>query len=128
MVPPSENREYDPDQQLEDLLDNRGHLSMFDATRRSKRSRSPRTDERSRISNKSGLQVSLYINTGCRLINAFSQSLASIPTFDPVIIEDTAELDRAIEAGHIQLNESVPPPRPSSHPVPVGLRRFSNQL
>ena len=76
---------------------------MFKATPRSKRSRTPRTDELSRTSNKSGLQVSLCVNTGCRLINAFSQNVASIPTFDPIIVEDTA-LDRAVEGGFIQLN------------------------
>jgi hypothetical protein len=33
------------------------------------------------------------------LINAFAQSLASIPAFDTVIIEDTAQLDRAVSRG-----------------------------
>lgn len=37
-----------------------------------------------------------------------SRGHLSQPSFDPLIVEDTAEIDRAVEAGHVDLN-NVPP-------------------
>ncbi|KIO23851.1 hypothetical protein M407DRAFT_26713 [Tulasnella calospora MUT 4182] len=104
---PREGNEYDPDRRLDRLLDNRPHMSMFDdGTPRNRRAH-PGHANRSRQSNKSR--------------ETHVQSFASHPTFDPVIVDDTNEIDRAVEAGHLQFNNIPPIPQsnsriPRNHP------------
>ncbi|KAG8907716.1 hypothetical protein FRB99_002512 [Tulasnella sp. 403] len=93
---PREGREYDPDRQVDRLIGNRGHMSMFDdaATPRSQKRVPTGNSSRSRHANKSR---DIHLHT-----------VGSHPTFDPVIVDDTVELDRAVESGHLQFN-NVPP-------------------
>ncbi|KAG9013566.1 hypothetical protein FRB90_005880 [Tulasnella sp. 427] len=102
-----DGKEYDPDRRLDRLLDNRPHMSMFDdGTPRTRRAHQGNAN-RGRQSNKSrDIQV---------------QNFASHPTFDPVIVDDTNEIDRAVEAGHLQFNNIPPIPQsnsrlPRNHP------------
>ncbi|KAG8876345.1 hypothetical protein FRB97_004284 [Tulasnella sp. 331] len=67
LSPRQRGGEYDPDRQIDRLIDQRGQMSMFDDA-------TPR------------------------------KTFASHPTFDPIIVDDTAEIDRAVESGHLQLN------------------------
>ncbi|KAG8878574.1 hypothetical protein FRB98_006087 [Tulasnella sp. 332] len=87
LSPRQRGGEYDPDRQIDRLIDQRGQMSMFDdATPRKVNKRSHPAKARSE-------NKSTEIHT-----------FASHPTFDPIIVDDTAEIDRAVESGHLQLN------------------------
>ncbi|KAG8961617.1 hypothetical protein FRC03_005169 [Tulasnella sp. 419] len=94
--------EYDPDRELQQLINNRGHMSMFDDTMRSVKTDKRATPTSRRTTNKRRDQ--------------------SQTTFDPVIVDDTTEIDRAVENGHLRLDNIPPIPThsygrlPRNHP------------
>ncbi|KAG8998311.1 hypothetical protein FRB93_013786 [Tulasnella sp. JGI-2019a] len=99
LSPRQRGGEYDPDRQIDRLIDQRGQMSMFDDATPQKGNRKGQ-GARSRPENKSATEIHV-------------QTFASHPTFDPIIVDDTAEIDRAVESGHLQLNNvpALPQPR-----------------
>ncbi|KAG8759815.1 hypothetical protein FRC12_009687 [Ceratobasidium sp. 428] len=88
--------EYDPDRELSDMLKRRGRISVLDDTTTTRVSRAPTAPNKKH-----------------------SQHLTS----DPLIVDDTAELDRLLETGHLpehtlQANPRIPRAHPREHDSP----------
>ncbi|KAG8794914.1 hypothetical protein FRC12_020132 [Ceratobasidium sp. 428] len=85
--------EYNPDRELSEMLKQRGRFSVLDDTTTTRVSRAP---------------------------VAPNKKHSQHPTSDPLIVDDTAELDRLLETGHLpehtlQANPCIPHTHPREH-------------
>lgn len=112
-------REFDPERKLTDLLSGRVGLSILDEsttfTQNRASKRSPGSKDPVSITSRP-CRLSILNVCSPQRVCFFQAFATSFGTGDPIIVEDTAELDRALESGRVAFEPAAHAERYQSDP------------